>query len=613
MKDAPTEDPGAVAEYLGKTWPEGFPSGHVLPCVAMKGAFNDAGKWVVGVEAIEFCQTTADAVAWLISKDSTGHDVYLQLSTIRKERAESLRASKQRGGSNDVAAVTGFYLDIDVGPGKFPSIEVAVWFASTVLPIRPTLLVGSGGGVHAVYLFREVEYIDNPVQMQAMQAKIHGFSLLAKNAAQKSGFRMDSVWDLSRIGRIPGTWNKKGGQLREVKLLAAEGQRINPSDLEDYAVEVSKATRGQDSALESMGAVCVDANNAGVNQKKFDALCELEPKFRSSWNHRRRDLQDVSNSGYDMSLATFAAMAGWSPQEIINLLVAHRTKWADSAAESQQRDPVRLKRPQYYIDTVARAFASVKDAERREREGTGAGLTSAALRSDVADVPEDTAPRAAAVNDTAPLADDASSGSEDPDEERQLALDFFYDQLRIRIRSVVVYGDDTNVFLVNDKIRFHGDGDFQSWQKWRVVAIAGGYVPNVKKPRQWELALASLYKVVVSREKGSGDVEALGEFLKSLWERAVKEQAVNTGQGEEIVRRRTFSISEWGWYRDGDEIVIDPNRFADQYRQSSALYPFRATKMFRLALDTLKARKVMVAVTGSTKRCLAVTILREEN
>jgi hypothetical protein len=91
--------------------------------------------------------------------------------------------------------------------------------------------------------------------------------------------------------------------------------------------------------------------NLGANPpvEKSKLLSELEPRFALSWQHRRPDLKDQSASGYDMSLAVFAAGAGWTDAEIIPLLLAHRRKYSAD-----------LKRPDYYIRTVqkSRVFAA---------------------------------------------------------------------------------------------------------------------------------------------------------------------------------------------------------------------------------------------------------------
>jgi len=61
-----------------------------------------------------------------------------------------------------------------------------------------------------------------------------------------------------------------------------------------------------------------------VDPEKLQSLISNNPKFRKTWNHQRDDLKDPSMSGYDLSLANFAAQAGWSDNEIAALIILHR-------------------------------------------------------------------------------------------------------------------------------------------------------------------------------------------------------------------------------------------------------------------------------------------------
>src|SRR5687768_6678909 len=60
--------------------------------------------------------------------------------------------------------------------------------------------------------------------------------------------------------------------------------------------------------------------------EKFSLLASMETKFFDSWEHRRPDFQDQSASGYDLSLASYALRGGWTWQETVDLLIAHRRK-----------------------------------------------------------------------------------------------------------------------------------------------------------------------------------------------------------------------------------------------------------------------------------------------
>jgi len=89
---------------------------------------------------------------------------------------------------------------------------------------------------------------------------------------------------------------------------------------------------------------------------KHVALLERDPRYRSTWNRSRRDLE--STSEYDMSLAHTAMSDGWSDQEVANLLIAFRRRQGDDLAKAL--------RPDYIRRTIG--------AVRAQREGVGARL-----------------------------------------------------------------------------------------------------------------------------------------------------------------------------------------------------------------------------------------------
>ena len=95
-------------------------------------------------------------------------------------------------------------------------------------------------------------------------------------------------------------------------------------------------------------------------RQKFNVLIEGEPRFAAAWEHRRSDFQDQSQSVYDMSLAYHAALCGWSDQEMVDLLIAHRRK--HGADLKLRRD--------YYKLTISKARKSAaefwKDADPDE-------------------------------------------------------------------------------------------------------------------------------------------------------------------------------------------------------------------------------------------------------
>lgn len=70
--------------------------------------------------------------------------------------------------------------------------------------------------------------------------------------------------------------------------------------------------------------------------EKFKGLLSNNPKFKKTWCHERPDLKDQSMSGYDLSLASFAAYADWSDNEIAGLIIAHRNLWGGEEKAQRQ-------------------------------------------------------------------------------------------------------------------------------------------------------------------------------------------------------------------------------------------------------------------------------------
>lgn len=71
-----------------------------------------------------------------------------------------------------------------------------------------------------------------------------------------------------------------------------------------------------------------------------------DPRFRNTWFRQRHDLNDQSQSGYDLALACFGIDAGLSEQQIVDLITHHR-------ALHKQKHRTRL---DYYQCTIAKAL-----------------------------------------------------------------------------------------------------------------------------------------------------------------------------------------------------------------------------------------------------------------
>jgi hypothetical protein len=79
----------------------------------------------------------------------------------------------------------------------------------------------------------------------------------------------------------------------------------------------------------------------------FDAFGELrkDRDFARALDHKRTDLSDQSTESYDLELARLALAAGWSDQQVVDLVIYHRAQQIESLRFGSS----------YYTDLLARA------------------------------------------------------------------------------------------------------------------------------------------------------------------------------------------------------------------------------------------------------------------
>jgi hypothetical protein len=257
------------------------------------------------------------------------------------------------------AGITSLWIDLDIAGEAHeksnlpPTIEDALSLIPSDLP--PSVTVHSGHGVQCWWIFREPWIFSGDIDRARAADLAVRFNSFFKSRAKVRGWDVDSVADLARVLRVPGTTNAKiAGAHRPVYILRDCDRRYSPSELEACltlaGIASEPAERDRRKAVRNQPDMSWMLNlGANPPVEKFKLLSELEPRFALSWQHRRPDLQDQSPSGYDMSLSVFAAGAGWADGEIIALLIAHRRKYSAD-----------LKRPDYYTRTAqkSRVFAA---------------------------------------------------------------------------------------------------------------------------------------------------------------------------------------------------------------------------------------------------------------
>jgi len=185
----PVDHPGEITIWDSKT----RQSSHV--------AFSDTGA-VVAAAAQRVIQ---------------GVDCYYGVGLTRPSLGSGLRGTKF-----DVTVLPAFFLDVDIaGDGHaskaLPSEDEA-YAILEVCPLEPTLVVHSGGGLHAYWVFEEA-WIVAPGETDKLNNLSKMFQKTLIDAAKKKGFHVDQTGNIDRVLRLPGTLNFKTGTARSVEVV----------------------------------------------------------------------------------------------------------------------------------------------------------------------------------------------------------------------------------------------------------------------------------------------------------------------------------------------------------------------------------------------------------
>lgn len=178
--------------------------------------------------------TNLDAAANLIvQRSNAGAEVWLNVGT------RKANMGNERGKAPDVEALPGLWVDIDVdhpvhkhddSKPLAPDLDTALALLAK-MPVRPTLIVFTGHGLHAWWLFhRPVSLAEYPFLAGLPKRWVSHQQAIANDA----GLHADSVGELARMMRAAGTVNRKNADdPKPIVLHDDTGRRYSPSELAD--------------------------------------------------------------------------------------------------------------------------------------------------------------------------------------------------------------------------------------------------------------------------------------------------------------------------------------------------------------------------------------------
>lgn len=272
----------------------------------------------------------------------------------------------RRCKAQDIAGIAGLWLDIDIKPGGCPDMGAAMQLAHTLAD--PTLVVGSGGGIHVYHLLNNGPVaITNPDMRSKIAILADAWTLAHQTVAGANGWHIDPVQDLSRILRVPGTLNGKTNPPKPVEAVVTDGPRYSLYDLNQLCltqVPAAQARHRQATAIAPIGGRSTSFRldrEPTIDPDLFADLASLVPEFAATWGRQRPEFNG-DQSSYDASLAHWALEAGWTDQQTVDLMRKHRLGNPDT------RRHKKAGRVDYYQRTLARAQRDAATAARRAEQ-----------------------------------------------------------------------------------------------------------------------------------------------------------------------------------------------------------------------------------------------------
>lgn len=392
--------------------------------------------------------------------------------------------ASERGSSDSVIAIPGAWCDIDFAESagkkkskkKYPPREVVEQCLAS-MPLQPSVVVLTGGGLHPYWLFHDVWEIESQEQRDSAASLIVGWqSLIGEHLSRLGDYALDSTFDLARVMRLPGSWNHRAG----VRVSIGEGygdhlawRRYEPEDLRQFVGELSRPQK----VYYEIGALVLSEDRSPL-AGQLEALCENCPEFAQIFRHKGKKTYD-SNSEREMALAAYAVQAGWTDQQIADLLIHHRRKWEPEKLEKL------TDRQDYITRTISRA--------RGDRERDAAIQTLGGNGEDDYRAP-DTA--------TASLAGENSAN----ETEREKIIGLLSSVFGVRVQDWIQFGRETPIYTLilagSIEIKIGGvnavvecDRAFRQ----RIYAQTGYVMPGVPRAR-WKGVVEALAKIVTVHE-----------------------------------------------------------------------------------------------------------------
>lgn len=161
-------------------------------------------------EHVSVCNKTPEG-KWLTKIHQAGNgvdaahqlsgDVYFGLNP----HTLPVGVSEQRGAERHITRLVGLPADLDIKDGACPDLQTAhaiIDDVSTVLGTRPRVIISSGRGIQPVWSVTDCDTSQG-------RSLLRRFGRLVAACAFNRNIKVDNIFDLPRVLRVPGTLNHK--------------------------------------------------------------------------------------------------------------------------------------------------------------------------------------------------------------------------------------------------------------------------------------------------------------------------------------------------------------------------------------------------------------------
>jgi hypothetical protein len=270
---------------------------------------------------------------------------------------------KRRCPSGEIAGIVGVWADLDLRSDAHPkaTLPESIEQALSILPAEfpPSVVVLTGNGAHIWWLFREPWIFESDEERKTAAALVSCWHTLLRDNAGRRGWTYERLADLARVLRVPGTTNRKDpANPKPVTLHSYTDSRFNPSEFTEYLEDLgiqddeTDVAAGGEWAQRFKDTPIIINLSARIPDAVLNEWLEADMRFKKTWLRQRHDLPDQSQTGYDMALCNFGVRKGLPEQQIVDLLIFHRTL-------HKQRHRTRV---EYFQRTLAKVAGTCEHA-----------------------------------------------------------------------------------------------------------------------------------------------------------------------------------------------------------------------------------------------------------